>query len=318
MICQLSLKAEKQILEANFILTKSQKERYSKLWQRSEFTHIYIYLKVIIDAVNCRWCHNFFVTVCPLLRLQQQLAQLQKEKSEILKNLALYYFTFVDVMEFKVRKHTHIYTNLCCEGLHGVNSYPLSTGPCVWAAEHHRRLPGLLWHCKWMKCSTQTLIEVTLLRWMSRKCLFPLLSDGELWPHQELPGPGGDIHYTDDDTVSHRGEESHHRTLQLRPRDDTWSQVTERHKQTDAIEKFSEPSMCVMVSIVTMVLRVCVLVTGSTPGWARWSWITRTPWRRWWRSLFRMERCENCFTIQWCIDFCALSRCHWLFKLSPF
>ena len=34
---------------------------------------------------------------------QQQLAQLQKEKSEILKNLALYYFTFVDVMEFKVR-----------------------------------------------------------------------------------------------------------------------------------------------------------------------------------------------------------------------
>lgn len=37
--------------------------------------------------------------------LQQQLAQLQKEKSEILKNLALYYFTFVDVMEFKVGKH---------------------------------------------------------------------------------------------------------------------------------------------------------------------------------------------------------------------
>uniref|UniRef100_A0ABI7Z1U3 Nck-associated protein 1 n=1 Tax=Felis catus TaxID=9685 RepID=A0ABI7Z1U3_FELCA len=32
---------------------------------------------------------------------KQQLAQLQKEKSEILKNLALYYFTFVDVMEFK-------------------------------------------------------------------------------------------------------------------------------------------------------------------------------------------------------------------------
>uniref|UniRef100_A0A4W6BZ87 Nck-associated protein 1 n=1 Tax=Lates calcarifer TaxID=8187 RepID=A0A4W6BZ87_LATCA len=35
----------------------------------------------------------------------QQLAQLQKEKSEILKNLALYYFTFVDVMEFKVGKY---------------------------------------------------------------------------------------------------------------------------------------------------------------------------------------------------------------------
>ena len=41
------------------------------------------------------------VCVCP----QQQLAQLQKEKSEILKNLALYYFTFVDVMEFKVWLH---------------------------------------------------------------------------------------------------------------------------------------------------------------------------------------------------------------------
>uniref|UniRef100_A0A4W4EM77 Nck-associated protein 1 n=1 Tax=Electrophorus electricus TaxID=8005 RepID=A0A4W4EM77_ELEEL len=33
--------------------------------------------------------------------VSQQLTQLQKEKSEILKNLALYYFTFVDVMEFK-------------------------------------------------------------------------------------------------------------------------------------------------------------------------------------------------------------------------
>lgn len=43
-------------------------------------------------------------TVCMFMFLfQQQLAQLQKEKSEILKNLALYYFTFVDVMEFKVR-----------------------------------------------------------------------------------------------------------------------------------------------------------------------------------------------------------------------
>ncbi|KPP60769.1 hypothetical protein Z043_121204, partial [Scleropages formosus] len=32
---------------------------------------------------------------------KQQLTQLQKDKSEILKSLALYYFTFVDVMEFK-------------------------------------------------------------------------------------------------------------------------------------------------------------------------------------------------------------------------
>lgn len=45
---------------------------------------------------------------------QQQLAQLQKEKSEILKNLALYYFTFVDVMEFKVSKSKCIKINLNC------------------------------------------------------------------------------------------------------------------------------------------------------------------------------------------------------------
>lgn len=45
---------------------------------------------------------SLYVTVFVWI-LQQQLAQLQKEKSEILKNLALYYFTFVDVMEFKVR-----------------------------------------------------------------------------------------------------------------------------------------------------------------------------------------------------------------------
>uniref|UniRef100_A0A8C0HL36 Nck-associated protein 1 n=1 Tax=Buteo japonicus TaxID=224669 RepID=A0A8C0HL36_9AVES len=38
----------------------------------------------------------------------QQLAQLQKEKSEILKNLALYYFTFVDVMEFKVKYYKYV------------------------------------------------------------------------------------------------------------------------------------------------------------------------------------------------------------------
>ena len=42
--------------------------------------------------------------------LQQQLAQLQKEKSEILKNLALYYFTFVDVMEFKVGANSRSHT----------------------------------------------------------------------------------------------------------------------------------------------------------------------------------------------------------------
>lgn len=49
-----------------------------------------------------------FLSIYPLVVLslpQQQLAQLQKEKSEILKNLALYYFTFVDVMEFKVRRN---------------------------------------------------------------------------------------------------------------------------------------------------------------------------------------------------------------------
>ncbi len=50
-----------------------------------------------------------------LFILQQQLAQLQKEKSEILKNLALYYFTFVDVMEFKVWEQSHSVDLSCSE-----------------------------------------------------------------------------------------------------------------------------------------------------------------------------------------------------------
>lgn len=84
-------------------------------------------------------------------------------------------------------------------------------------------------------------IKLLLLLWFFVHCIdivkvniniitsFCFLSDGELWPDQELPGPGGDIHYSDDDTVSHRGEKSHHRTVQLRPWDDAWSQVTETH-----------------------------------------------------------------------------------------
>ncbi|XP_037829346.1 nck-associated protein 1 isoform X2 [Kryptolebias marmoratus] len=45
---------------------------------------------------------KFIVRKFPAVETRNNnLAQLQKEKSEILKNLALYYFTFVDVMEFK-------------------------------------------------------------------------------------------------------------------------------------------------------------------------------------------------------------------------
>lgn len=43
------------------------------------------------------------------------------------------------------------------------------------------------------------------------------LPDCKLRPDQELLGPGGDIHYSDGDTLSHRGEKSHHRTVQLCP-----------------------------------------------------------------------------------------------------
>ncbi|XP_016149016.1 nck-associated protein 1 [Sinocyclocheilus grahami] len=57
----------------------------------------------LIDK-NLESAVKFIVRKFPAIETRnnnQQLAQLQKEKSEILKNLALYYFTFVDVMEFK-------------------------------------------------------------------------------------------------------------------------------------------------------------------------------------------------------------------------
>lgn len=54
-----------------------------------------------------------------------------------------------------------------------------------------------------------------------------VLSDCELWSDKELSRPGGYVHHSDDHTVPHRGEEGHYRTVQLRPRDDPRSQVTE-------------------------------------------------------------------------------------------
>uniref|UniRef100_A0A672KKC4 Nck-associated protein 1 n=1 Tax=Sinocyclocheilus grahami TaxID=75366 RepID=A0A672KKC4_SINGR len=60
----------------------------------------------LIDK-NLESAVKFIVRKFPAIETRnnnQQLAQLQKEKSEILKNLALYYFTFVDVMEFKLSR----------------------------------------------------------------------------------------------------------------------------------------------------------------------------------------------------------------------
>lgn len=91
-------------------------------------------------------CFLTFCNLCTLLP-QQQLAQLQKEKSEILKNLALYYFTFVDVMEFKVGKHTHKTQNPM-KSKHVTLPTLVAAGSCLRAAEHHRRLPGFLRHRK--------------------------------------------------------------------------------------------------------------------------------------------------------------------------
>uniref|UniRef100_A0A8B9LV23 Nck-associated protein 1 n=1 Tax=Astyanax mexicanus TaxID=7994 RepID=A0A8B9LV23_ASTMX len=55
----------------------------------------------LIDR-NLESAVKFIVRKFPAVETRNNnLAQLQKEKSEILKNLALYYFTFVDVMEFK-------------------------------------------------------------------------------------------------------------------------------------------------------------------------------------------------------------------------
>lgn len=177
-----------------------------------------------------------FLSLC-CLRPQQQLAQLQKEKSEILKNLALYYFTFVDVMEFKVGKHTytHKYTQNHVMSTKVKLSTLVATGPRVWAAEHHRRLPGFLRHCESI---TGFHFDTSAPNFMSlpltaSQCHPVSLSDGELWPHQELPGLGGDLHDPDDHLVPHRGEEGHHRPVQLRPRDDARSQVS--HEAADTL-----------------------------------------------------------------------------------
>lgn len=113
------------------------------------------------------------------------------------------------------------------------------------------------------------------------------LSDGELWPYQELPGPGGDVHDSDDHPVTYRGEESHHRTVQLRPWDDAWSQVI-WHYSTVVLFYIMKGRM--MHGLIITVLCLCVAVIGSTPDWARWSWIMRTLSKRWWKSLFPMER----------------------------
>uniref|UniRef100_A0A8C5C8L5 Nck-associated protein 1 n=1 Tax=Gadus morhua TaxID=8049 RepID=A0A8C5C8L5_GADMO len=62
------------------------------------------HLSSILPRHNLESAVKFIVRKFPAVETRnnnQQLAQLQKEKSEILKNLALYYFTFVDVMEFK-------------------------------------------------------------------------------------------------------------------------------------------------------------------------------------------------------------------------
>jgi len=146
------------------------------------------------------------------------------------------------------------------------------------------RLLFLLATCSW--CSLAT------CSWCSSSCgshfistywYFVSPSDGELWPDQELPGPGGDLHHPDDHPVSHRGEEGHHRAVQLRPRDDPRGQVTDTHTHDLQLTRPRANGVCVCVCAVTV----------STPGWVRWSWTMRTRWRSWWKSLFPTERWET-------------------------
>lgn len=137
----------------------------------------------------------------------------------------------------------------------------------------------------------------------SSSFFFLTLSDSQLWSDQKLPGVGGNIHYPDGHTVSHRGEKSHHWTVQLRPRDDTWSQVKEHAKITDknlnsrGVGILNTNTCCRLISatilkwyVVKLKYFMCAAVIGSTPGWVRWLLIMKTLWRRWWRSLFPMER----------------------------
>lgn len=102
---------------------------------------------LMINLCVCLFFQHF-VLYCSLL-LQQQLAQLQKEKSEILKNLALYYFTFVDVMEFKVGD---------------------SNSLCIWFF-----LSVCLW--AWSDLSLWTLIKRSAFTWTFFSFFFSLPQD---------------------------------------------------------------------------------------------------------------------------------------------
>lgn len=216
-------------------------------------------------------------------------------------------------MEFKVRKHTRIYTLIyamkeymvltfilyqqdhVCELLNTIDACQVFFDiVSEWIAAHKHLV---MWHCWGEYQENVSFLSCQTVNFDLTKNYLDLV-----------------VTYTTLMTILSRIEErkaiiglynyAHEMTHGAR-----WPNATNRN----TIEEFSEPSTCLMVSIVKTVLCTCVSVTGSTPGWARWSWITRTPWRRWWRSLFRMERCENRFTVQWCINFCALCWRLWIF-----
>ncbi len=71
-------------------------------------------------------------------------------------------------------------------------------------------------------------------------------ADCKFWPHKELPGFGGDVHYPDDAAFSNWGAQSDNRPLQLCPRNDTRFKVIHMKAASHVEPQTSEVMYCVM------------------------------------------------------------------------
>lgn len=71
-------------------------------------------------------------------------------------------------------------------------------------------------------------------------------ADCKFWPHKELPGFGGDVHYPDDAAFSNWGAQSDNRPLQLCPWNDTRFKVTHIKVASYVEPQTSEVMYCVM------------------------------------------------------------------------
>ncbi len=106
-------------------------------------------------------------------------------------------------------------------------------------------------------------------------------ADCKFWPHKELPGFGGDVHYPDDAAFSNWGAQSDNRPLQTMP--------TKWH--TVQGNTYESSISCRAANFWGHVLcDVSCSVIENIPGLDRWLWTMRTHWKRWWRSLSLMQK----------------------------